>query len=472
MSRVLFTLALLGLAPMIAAAAGLRAGAAAVDITPVEWPVRVIGNFGVTMAARAHDPLHARAIVLDDGLTRIAIVLVDSCFVKREEMDRIKALAAKRTGIPAQRILLSATHSHSAPPSRAADGNAIEQRYVERLVAQTAEAIAQANARLAPARIGWTVVPVPDEIYNRRWFMREGAIPPSPFGETTDKARMNPPAGSNDLVHPAGGTDPGFSIVAIQTLAGKPLALLGNYSLHYVGGVPGPEVSADYFGEFSRLVAQRLAPDDASFVAMLTNGTSGDVNNIDFVHPRPRAEPYQRIGVVAGKLAGHAAEAAGAMRYSAEAPIRMAEREMRLRFRKPTPEQLRFARAALEEKDESKLPRNAKAYAERAINLLEGPEFADLKLQALRVGGLAITAIPCEVFTEIGLSIKELSPFRPTFTIELANGHYGYLPTPRHFDLGGYETWLGTNNLEREASVKITRTLLELLGQLHAGQAR
>ncbi len=158
------------------------------------------------------------------------------------------------------------------------------------------------------------------------------------------------------------------------------------------------------------------------------------------------------------------------MRYSAEAPIRMAERELRLRFRKPTPEQLRFARAALEEKDESKLPRNAKAYAERAINLLEGPEFADLKLQALRVGGLAITAIPCEVFTEIGLAIKELSPFRPTFTIELANGHYGYLPTPRHFDLGGYETWLGTNNLEREASVKITRTLLDLLGQVQAAR--
>ena len=89
-------------------------------------------------------------------------------------MDRIKALAAKRTGIPSQRILLSATHSHSAPPSRAADGNAIEQRYVERLVTQTAEAITQANARLAPARIGWAVMPVPDELFNRRWFMREG----------------------------------------------------------------------------------------------------------------------------------------------------------------------------------------------------------------------------------------------------------------------------------------------------------
>ena len=70
------------------------------------------------------------------------------------------------------------------------------------------------------------------------------------------------------------------------------------------------------------------------------------------------------------------------------------------------------------------------------------------------------------MFTEIGITLKELSPFRPTFTIELANGHYGYLPTPRHFDLGGYETWLGTNLLEREASTKITRTVLGLLEQI------
>ncbi|MEZ5351190.1 MAG: hypothetical protein R2762_01010 [Bryobacteraceae bacterium] len=206
-----------------------------------------------------------------------------------------------------------------------------------------------------------------------------------------------------------------------------------------------------------------MAPGDAAFVAMLTNGTSGDVNNIDFLHPRPRAQPFVRIREVAGKLSGHAARLAAAIEYRDALPIRMAERELRLRFRKPSPEQLRFAKAALAEADEKKLPARAKPYAERAIALEEGPEFADLKLQALRIGGLGIAAIPCEVFTEIGITIKELSPLRPSFTIELANGHYGYLPTPRHYALGGYETWLGTNNLEQEASVKITRTVLSLL---------
>ncbi len=445
------------------AEARLRAGAATADITPEEWPIRVVGNFGLTMASKAHDRLAVRALVLEDGGVRMALAVVDSCYVKREEMDEAKGLASKRTGIPVGRMLVAATHTHSAPPSRAVAGNGVEERYVKRLVAGIAEAIVAANGKLSPARIGVAVTPVPEELFNRRWFVKGDSVPPNPYGERGERARMNPPAGSADLLHPVGGTDPGFSIVSIQTLAGKPLAVLGNYSLHYVGGVPGTDVSADYFGEFARQVAEQVAPGDAGFVAMLTNGTSGDVNNIDFVRPRPRAAPYERIGVVAGKLAGQVVRALGEMTYSENAPVRMAERELRLAYRKPTAEQLRFARAALAEADESKLPRNAKAYAERAIRLEEGPAYADLKLQAVRIGELGIATIPCEVFTETGLTIKELSPMRTTFTIELANGHYGYLPTPRHYALGGYETWLGTNNLEKEASVKITRTVLELL---------
>ncbi len=446
--------------------AKLRAGAAVADITPQEWPVRVIGNFGLTMANSARDPLHVRALALEDGGVEIAIAVIDSCFVKREQMDRAKDLASKKTGIPVNRILMSATHTHSAPPSVAKEGDAKELRYVDRIVTQAAEAIAQAHARLEPAFIGWAVVPVPEELNNRRWFMRPGSIPPDPFGGTTDIARMNPGAGSADLVFPAGATDPGFSVVSVRDANGKPLALLANYSLHYVGGVPGPELSADYFGEFAKQVAQRLAPGNPQFVAMMTNGTSGDVNNTDFVHPRPRAAPYERIAAVAGKMAGHATVAASRIEHRDSAPVRVAERELRLRYRRPTKDQLEFAKKALAEPDDSKLPRNAKAYAERALALQSGPEFADLKLQAIRIGGLGIAAIPCEVFTEIGITIKELSPLQPSFTIELANGHYGYLPTPRHFALGGYETWLGTNNLEREASVKITKAILELFGEV------
>ena len=90
-------------------------------------------------------------------------------------------------------------------------------------------------------------------------------------------------------------------------------------------------------------------------------------------------------------------------------------------------------------------------------------------LQAFRVGELAVAAIPFEVFTETGLELKARSPFKDTFTIELANGGYAYLPTPEQHELGGYETWLGTNRVEKEATRKIVPQVLGLFAQLQAG---
>ena len=86
----------------------------------------------------------------------------------------------------------------------------------------------------------------------------------------------------------------------------------------------------------------------------------------------------------------------------------------------------------------------------------------------MRIGDLAITAIPCEVFAETGLEIKAKSPFKSTFTISLANGYNGYLPTPAQHQLGGYETWRARSSyLETDASVKITQSLFEMLGLLN-----
>ena len=87
-----------------------------------------------------------------------------------------------------------------------------------------------------------------------------------------------------------------------------------------------------------------------------------------------------------------------------------------------------------------------------ALQLQKSPETVRVILQAVRIGELGITAIPFEVFSEIGLELKARSPLKPSFTIELANGGYGYLPTPEQHKLGGYETWLGTNKVEVQAS--------------------
>ena len=448
----------------------LRAGAFAADITPERWPVQVIGNFGITLVNQAHDPLHACALVLDDGKTTIAMVVVDSCYIPRALFDRAKKRAAAATGIPASRMLMAATHTHTAPPSKEPRGPA-EMAYVELLETRIAEAVIEAHKRREPAQIGWTVHQEPEPLHNRRWFVKPESMPVNPLGETTDKVRMNPPRNEN-LIKPAGETDPGFSVVSVRSAAGKPIALLANYSLHYVGDVPRDSVSADYFGEFANQVKERLKAEGAGpeFVGILSNGTSGDVNNVNFHKAEPPLPVFGRIQKVAGKLADSALIAYRETKFNASPKLAMEQRELPLRYRKPTPAQLDYARRALAEPDEKKLPVRAKPYAEFALALHNGPAIADVLLQTARIGDLGIATIPCEVFTETGLEIKAKSPFATTFTMELANGHYGYLPTPEQHDLGGYETWLGTNKLEREASRKITAALLEMLRKVHAAK--
>jgi hypothetical protein len=105
-------------------------------------------------------------------------------------------------------------------------------------------------------------------------------------------------------------------------------------------------------------------------------------------------------------------------------------------------------------------------YADRISRIVDGPDDIDVPLQVFRIGDLAVTAIPFETFVEIGLELKSRSPFDDTFTVELANGSFGYLPTPEQHELGGYETWLGTNYVEFEASERIEETLLEMLNSL------
>src|SRR5262249_50650746 len=146
-----------------------------------------------------------------------------------------------------------------------------------------------------------------------------------------------------------------------------------------------------------------------------------------------------------------------------DARLGMIQREITLRLRRPSAEQIDRAKEILALKDEAKrakLPRLAEAYAHRTLALAKAGKTLKVQLQVLHVGDLAICAIPFEVFAEIGLDLKKRSPFPRTMVVGLANGYNGYLPTPEQHKLGGYETWLGTNRVQEDASVIITKELL------------
>lgn len=440
------------------------------DITPDAWPLPLIGSFRYRPATSAHDPLHSRALAVRSGDSAVAIAVVDSCYIPRETIDEAKRRIETESGLPTDRVLVSATHTHSAPPPAPGVGlrgleserhEKNEARYSERLINGIAASVIQALARLEPAQVGWATTSLPDQVFNRRWYMRAGSVPPDPFGGTTDRVQMNPPSASPDLVRPSGPVDPEVAVLSFLSKQGKPIAILANYSLHYVGGIPAGQVSADYFGEFARIIASRLGA-GADFVAILSNGTSGNINNLDFSKPRNRKKPFEQVRHVASELSDVVVAAYERIEHVTAAEVAMEQSELSVARRKPSPSLLNRSRQLLEVPPESVTARQV-IYAQRAVALHDGPEDVSVVLQAVRIGEVGIVALPFETFVETGLAIKNQSPLRPSFIIELANGAEKYLPTPEHHELGGYETWLGTSTVEKQASVMIESELLGLL---------
>ena len=450
------------------ARAELQAGTAVVDVTPQQWPLAPRGSFTPRPTDSAHDPLSVRCLVLDDGGTSIVMAVVDSCMVHRDVLDPAKKQASEATGIPAEQMLISATHTHSAPFANAQHGTPQELAYQKRLLEGIVEAIVQASKNRQPAKVGRSGYDLPDEVFNRRWFLKPGSVPTNPFGEDTDTVKMNPPRNNDILVKPAGPTDPEVSVLYLVNAKGRPLAVFANYSLHYVGNTGG-QMSADYFAEFARLMSVRVGNPAEGFVAMMSNGTSADVNNINFRNPRPRREPFEQIRIVAGKAADAAARAIQQIDSpSGDPTLAMRQREITLKHRVPTAEQIERAKGIVEidAEAEKKLPHLAEAYAGRTLKLAAEPATTKVLVQAVRIGDLAICTLPFETFVEIGLELKDKSPAGDTFVVSLANGGYGYLPTPEQHRFGGYETWLGTNKVQKDASVILVDNLLEMLGEM------
>lgn len=471
MRRALIASLILASAPCLwSQDAAFQAGAAAVDITPAEFPLNMPGGFSANPATQAHDPLHARAIVLASGSTQVVLVVVDSLGTGPDVLNPIKQAASEATGIPTEHMLIASTHTHTGPSSNARENSPPPQlAYHKRFTEGVTAAIVQAHRNLQPAEVAHASAPLGDEVFNRRWFLKQGSMPPNPFGRL-DKVKMNPGANNPELERPAGPTDPDITILSLRNHKRQPVGLLANYSLHYVGGSPKAQISADYFGEFARLMPSRLNA-SSEFVAMMSNGTSGDINNIPFQTTRPPREPFEQIRIVAQKAADTTWAAYRSIdAYHRTPKLAIINRPLTLKYRRPSPQEVAEAKAIASIKDKTQieqLPRLAQDYARRTLSAAERTEKElTTQLQVIRIGDFAICGIPFETFVEIGLELKERSPFSQTMVIGLANGRHGYLPTPEHHAMGGYETWIGTNYVQEDASRIITEQLIDMLATL------
>jgi hypothetical protein len=447
----------------------LRAGAAVADITPPlnESGGKIVGRFVPVAPTNIHDKLHARCVVLDDGTTRLALVVCDLLGIHRGVSDATRNQVEQELKIPAQNVLICATHTHSATSALGKDRFAVEQEldeYQKLVVQQIVNVVRQAEMQLRPAEFAFATADAPEHVFNRRWYMKPGTVPPNPF-DGIDQVKTNPPAGNANLLEPAGPTDPTISILSLRDPNGCPIAVFASYSLHYVGGNPDSDISADYYGMFCRELEQKIGPSnqDPPFIAILANGTSGDINNIDFRQKRTRKAQYQQMESVAKDVAAKVQVALTDATYDGNVKLAARYRELPVAARQPTAAQLAWARSTLKEQTDDTGGKDLPSiYAERVLALANQPDTISLPLQVLQIGKVCIGTMPCEVFCETGLEFKATSPLRPALLISLAHGYFGYLPTPRHHRLGGYETWLGTNRLEPHASEKMLEALVKM----------
>jgi neutral ceramidase len=438
-----------------------RAGAYAIDITPLELPVLVNGGVRERTANEVHDPLHARCLVLDDGTVQLAIAVVDSCLIPRSLLDKAKALAQKDTGISTERILISATHTHSAPSVFACLGTDCDEKYAKWLPGKIAEGIRIAQKNLEAARVGWAVGRNETNVHCRRFLMKPGTALTNPYSDKReDRAQMNPGHGNANAIRQTGPSDPAVTILSIQTRDGRPLALLGNYSTHYAGA---PALSADYFAVFARIIGELIGAegDKPKFVGIMSNGTSGDANCYDFTRAKRRKYDHVSVG---RDIAQSAFEAYKTIEYHDWVPLEMREQKLVLDVRKPTADEVTKAREFMKTYAGRKPQNWPEVYARETIFMSEMPPTREIKLQAIRIGDLGIAAIPCEVYGSTGLAIKAASPLDVTMNISLANGCEGYLAPPEQHKLGGYTTWRARSScLEEMAEPKIKAAVVRLL---------
>jgi hypothetical protein len=432
----------------------LRAGVAVVDITPLpDVPLRgPVGGSG--LADVVHDRLNARALVLDNEIERIAIVVCDVCMVSGAICDAAKKLIQCRTKIPGDQVLISATHTHRAPRCMDLGLGQAHERYMKRLAELIPEVVDKAAGSMAEARVGWGAGKCPEFCRNRRWIMKPGTVGPNPFGERGDKVKMCRGPGEDTVVE-AGLVDPALSVLSVQRVDGRPLALLANYSVHY--GEGGPGVSADYFGHFAQLVEKAL--DGA--VGIMTNGTSGDI--------APGGDPVE----LANSLTEEAIRIHSQIEHRRWVPIIMEENRLKLSVRGPNADRIEWARQVQAGNWGGHEHPWTKRYAEGILRMAEWSKVRWVKLQAMRIGELGIAAMPTETYAETGLAIKQNSVLKPTFIVTLANGYCGYLPTPQQHELGGYTTWLAPSSfLEIDAEQKLRAEVLRLLYKVATRQCK
>jgi neutral ceramidase len=415
-----------------ASGAGLRAGRGKVVITP---PVGgVMGNsYGITVSTGVSSDVHAKAVVFELEGVKAALVACDLISLHPPIVRKTREQIAARTGVSPDRVILAATHCHAGPQTHplfytlaGAGAQQLSARHVDRLPGLIAESVRLAEADLQPARIFAGRGREATISFNRRFLLRDGTVKMNP-------GRLNP---AN--VRPMGPIDPEVGVIYIESTQGTPLVTIVNFALH-VAVVGGNRISADYPHTLAQVLARVKGE---SMLTVFINGTSGNINHTD-VH---RAK--QLSGEPEAARIGSILAAAVLKTYRDLQPLNVTTLQAISRpvsvpsGPPPGAAEVEHARAILRGHGKG-APFAQVIRAWRTIDLAEySPDGVwPSEVQAITFGReLAIVGYPGDSFVELGLAIKQNSPFAFTFVSEQSgNGSISYIPNEKAFPEGSYE---------------------------------
>jgi len=399
----------------------LTAGVSCLDITP-PLGIKLRGYFEERIATTVHDPLQVRSFAIEQDGAAAVIAICDNIGIARQHLDVVKGRIADATGLLPYQVMIGCTHTHTGPFTG-------DDEYTSWLIDRIADGVRVAWQAREPAEIGFGHAEESRLVFNRRYRMKDGTV------------QTNPGVGNPEVVEPAGPVDPAVDVLVLRRPDGTTLGALANHAMHYIGIPDDREaISADYFGFFSTML-QRLRAE--TFVAALSNGASADINNVDVIgRGARRNDQYQHCQRAGAIIAANALWAWNEAEFTSDAPIAGALAEVPLTARPPATDADLAKAQAIEDQVNAKerVLMGDRAFLRRVrLFQAEPPQPHVTWVQAIRIGDCAVVSAPGELFVELGLAIKQRSPFAQTMVIELANDSIGYIPTQRAFREGAYE---------------------------------
>lgn len=444
----------------------LLAGASKVDVTP-PLGTRINGEFITYFAKKIHSRLYARALFLDNNKTTILFIVVDTCAMEKDFLNLIKVEIESKTGVEVNNICIASTHTHSGGSVTDLLLGGVDLPYRNKLSSLIVQSAIIAKASVKRAKLGFGKVKVPQHVLCRRYYMTDGYESRNPITGKLDVIKTNPFGDEEYIKDSAAEVDDEVGYLAVKTLDNRWISVLANYSLHYVGDFENGIISSDYFGFFADHLTELLSEDE-SFVPMMSNGTSGDINiwNFKNADQYPK-KPFQKSKLIGQDIAKEVKKSLGNVVWDDKPYLASKTQNVELYLRKPSSLELKSSRSMIASYNFERVVLNEDSmkhiYAREQILLNELPQRSTHFLQSFKIGNGIIGTAGAELFAETGIAIKKSLPNTCYFTICLANDYVGYIPPKHELEKGGYETWrCRTSRFEENSEERIKNKLIDV----------